>query len=1294
MPTHARTTQSKRRRPHLPKPAAQREAGTQPAPRTPAATLNAPPSLGIVQRIAIVQPAHDAYEREADEAAARVLDGRSAGRLSAVTPAPPADPADAPPWRLAPTSALAVDERALRPPDAGEALPAPHRRRLERGFGVSLRHVRLHNSPAARRQAAALGARAFTHGEHIWLGPNASPHDAHLLAHETAHVVQQGAAPRDHAPPPTRPPVIQRLFGISWDDVAGVAGAVYDNTLGVVVDAAGQVLEWTGDMIWTLIEKVAPDALVSLLREIMEKGIIGFLTEKVRAVFNALFGGIEDQSGTLASLFAFFGMLFTSMQTILAGLLSGDCEPLFGAVRTLIEVVKNLASDAWDAIKDFFAPVGDFFADLWKKLGAPLVEWIGDVAGDIWDEIQQIGRDLWAWTEPVRDAVGRAWTWIKEQLGFGGTGEGESEGGLVQWITEKAGEAWDAIKETLAPVLEPIQGFIAKVQALLPLDAIQNLRDTAESFGNDAADADDGLGGPEDMTQKQDMLRERLLPAILNGMNAIVAAIGRAGAWVQSTIGDIAGTVLGMFQSMRESEWLRPLVGLLGWVEQGVQSLANWAIETVGAFFNGLTQAIQYAKGFVKPVLNMLRKLVAVVSDVIGALPDLILGPFWRLIPECVRNVVKDFVVNHILSHVPFFSALVEIKDIWGRLLGFVQRVLIKIFVDGDILGAAWLIFKELLNLVGIPADLVVNIVRNAIVAWADIVLNPVGFLINLVKAIGRGFLNFFENITTHLLQGFTTWLFGSLSEAGISPPQDLSLRSILTFVLEVLGITLDNVLERLALKIGRERVERLRRMLDVATGVWAWVRRLIEEGPAALWEFVQEKLSDLWTMVMSSAIGWITDRIIKQASLWLASLIDVSGIMPIINAIIAIYRAIQSFMAYLRDLLEIINTVFQGIANIARGVIDEGAAYVENALARALPVAIGFLANQFGFGSLGRRIAELIAAVREKVEAAIDWLIDKAIAGGRAFLDMLSRGATAVREGVAAIFEWWKTRKKFRQGDEEHTLYFEGEDENAKLMVASTPRTLSAYAGVLGEKGVDETLVKRVQKLVTEIDTLKFKLLADDRKKDKSMGKKRGEQLSQKLTELAHTLAEVNPDDETRPPSKIQYETDNLGISGNVVGKKMVAKPLSINPGGHAGSQPREKSVLWEALGKNKERRRRFFVRGHLLNHHVFGPGTNVNLTPISGQLNTTMEKQVEDKVKHLVLDKNKVVHYEVEADYGTPPEGTAVVPEEAKLAGKLTFTLREMTKKKNAKGDKPEDWEDGPKIAVPADLTHKLPT
>src|SRR5262249_1640251 len=36
---------------------------------------------------------------------------------------------------------------------------------------------------------------AFTHGNHIWLGPAQSSSDVRLMSHEAAHVVQQGAAP-------------------------------------------------------------------------------------------------------------------------------------------------------------------------------------------------------------------------------------------------------------------------------------------------------------------------------------------------------------------------------------------------------------------------------------------------------------------------------------------------------------------------------------------------------------------------------------------------------------------------------------------------------------------------------------------------------------------------------------------------------------------------------------------------------------------------------------------------------------------------------------------------------------------------------------------------------------------------------------------------------------------------------------------------------------------------------------------------------------------------------------------
>jgi hypothetical protein len=45
-----------------------------------------------------------------------------------------------------------------------------------------------------------LGARAFTHGKHIFLGERQSPHDVQLMAHELTHTIQQGAVQPGDAP--------------------------------------------------------------------------------------------------------------------------------------------------------------------------------------------------------------------------------------------------------------------------------------------------------------------------------------------------------------------------------------------------------------------------------------------------------------------------------------------------------------------------------------------------------------------------------------------------------------------------------------------------------------------------------------------------------------------------------------------------------------------------------------------------------------------------------------------------------------------------------------------------------------------------------------------------------------------------------------------------------------------------------------------------------------------------------------------------------------------------------------
>lgn len=73
----------------------------------------------------------------------------------------------------------------------GRGLPNYARRRIEPVVGANLDHVRVHDDAAAQDAAQSLNARAFTQGSHIYLGSRQSVDDLALMAHESAHVVQQ-----------------------------------------------------------------------------------------------------------------------------------------------------------------------------------------------------------------------------------------------------------------------------------------------------------------------------------------------------------------------------------------------------------------------------------------------------------------------------------------------------------------------------------------------------------------------------------------------------------------------------------------------------------------------------------------------------------------------------------------------------------------------------------------------------------------------------------------------------------------------------------------------------------------------------------------------------------------------------------------------------------------------------------------------------------------------------------------------------------------------------------------------
>ena len=83
----------------------------------------------------------------------------------------------------------AVDGRG-----AGHPVNPSVRSKAEAHLGAHLGDVRVHTDELAQQASAAMGARAFAHKSDVFLGAAESPADTKLMAHELAHVVQQGAA--------------------------------------------------------------------------------------------------------------------------------------------------------------------------------------------------------------------------------------------------------------------------------------------------------------------------------------------------------------------------------------------------------------------------------------------------------------------------------------------------------------------------------------------------------------------------------------------------------------------------------------------------------------------------------------------------------------------------------------------------------------------------------------------------------------------------------------------------------------------------------------------------------------------------------------------------------------------------------------------------------------------------------------------------------------------------------------------------------------------------------------------
>ncbi|MEP6930362.1 MAG: AHH domain-containing protein, partial [Flavobacterium sp.] len=374
--------------------------------------------------------------------------------------------------------------------------------------------------------------------------------------------------------------------------------------------------------------------------------------------------------------------------------------------------------------------------------------------------------------------------------------------------------------------------------------------------------------------------------------------------------------------------------------------------------------------------------IARIVGEIEAAVATLNMTP--AAIIQLFTDLWNSFTIDDLIHPLDAFVRIIEkFGEPIGRLIAFVAEIVRIVIV-------------AILEIMNFPFDLIGNIITRAMQAIDDIKKDPIGFLKNILRAIKQGFVQFFDNIVTHLINGVTGWLMSELKDANIPVLTDFSLRGVIAWVLEVLGISMEKIWEKLAAhpRIGPARVARIRSMINTLEGIWTFIKDVQERGMAAIWDKIQEQLSNLWNTVLDAVKNFIMERIVNRITARLLSMLDPTGIMAVINGAIALYSAIQSFIKYLREMLEVVNSFVNGVADIAKGNVATAANYLENTMGQAMPIVIGFLANQVGLSGIGARIGEMIVSVQQMVDEALTWLVNKAVDTGMAMLDrIMGRG-------------------------------------------------------------------------------------------------------------------------------------------------------------------------------------------------------------------------------------------------------------------------------------------------------------
>jgi hypothetical protein len=441
-------------------------------------------------------------------------------------------------------------------------------------------------------------------------------------------------------------------------------------------DKLDDIENWAEDKIEGLVRKVSPG-----LAELIDQGPGGMIKSAIEPAISGWVGTVTGgvNVGKIA------GQLkgtFTSAFAVLEGAKGGDpkcCETLVSGINAIRSIAGAfIDSPVFDAIKGIFTKVSDIVGTITKLVIGPAFEVLKTFLGGAWDAIKGVASTIQKWFTAVKNIASKAFDWLAKKLGFS---SGTGEGGLLDWLQQKAASIWETIKATLAPVMGPLKVIGGLLLLLTPLPEIYAI----VKYGPEIVEAVKWLwnnrNNPDAVKQNPGGLGGTILPKILGAGQSFVSMIKKGAAWLVEKATSFANGALGLLGAITGVPLLDMAHGFAQAIVDGIQGVQQWATGAFTSAAGWLETTFHRVADFIKPYADVLCSVALAITQP-EMIPMIIAGWAWKWLPDCIKPPLIDLLLDAVIKVLRGMPSLPLLGPLWPLLksgvLGFLGAVRAK----------------------------------------------------------------------------------------------------------------------------------------------------------------------------------------------------------------------------------------------------------------------------------------------------------------------------------------------------------------------------------------------------------------------------------------------------------------------------------------------------------------------------------------------------------------------------------------------------------------------------------------